>query len=310
MVGLPRQSSMPFFTLLDLSRLEPIIYSYVLLQIDRQSASQVLSAVQNPKQADLIGRHTHTLLLVKESFADSTSFNSKIGSILSTCSSLRNLLFAPGTMAPEMMFYLLGEHAPPTLRRIRIVRDWPDARFTLSTIPQPTIQNLTHLELINLTPCDESYWQPLHCTLLQYFSFWCYFPNEHISLLKATFPHLPPTLKAFIIPLRSDEPYNERYLDKLDAWFCENQNDPQSSVVILHGYTIDGQLTFDSGSAEHKVWDSWAFLSDYPPWDPRFYDLCEELLPDGELTIWEEADRALEERRLRLASQVNGAMQE
>jgi hypothetical protein len=125
------------------------------------------------------------------------------------------------------------------------------------------------------------------------------------------------SLKALIIALIYDDHYEERCLDELDAWFCKNQNDSKNSVVILAVLTC-GTVAHSrmkpitgSGAGEHKVWGNWAFLTHvYSPYaDDRCYDLCEELLPDGRLTIWEEADEALEERRLRLAGQVDGVAQ-
>jgi hypothetical protein len=80
--------------------------------------------------------------------------------------------------------------------------------------------------------------------------------------------------------------------------------------VILAGFsgrTIDSRMqpVTGSGAGEHnKVWGSSAFLthahSTYT--NERYYPLCEELLSDGRLAIWEEANKALEERRLRLES--------
>jgi hypothetical protein len=147
---------------------------------------------------------------------------------------------------------------------------------------------------------------------LQYLSFqwWIYLDEieESISLIWATWPQCPPSLKALIIGLSYNHDYEEESSDKLDAWFCKNQNDPKSSVVTLAGHkAVDGGLwpTIGSQAVRHKVWGSWAFVK-HSPWDRRYYDLCEELLPDGKLTIWEEADRALEERRLQLANQVDG----
>jgi hypothetical protein len=107
--------------------------------------------------------------------------------------------------------------------------------------------------------------------------------------------------------------YDERWLDELDAWFCKNQNDPKSSVVILAGFSLgpirklDGGLQPPTGSqaVEHKVWNSWAFLihTNVLPFNASYYDLHEQFpVPHRRLTLWEEADLALEERRLRLAS--------
>jgi hypothetical protein len=214
-------------------------------------------------------------------------------------------MFAGAEITPREMSNLLNEHAPPTLRRLRI--EWYWSGVPLSTIPQVTLQNLTHLgvDLVDFLPRDESCWQSLRSTSLQYFSFHCHSPNHLISLVKSTFPQVPPTLKAFIIHMSHVDPYDERYLDELDGWFCENQNVPENSVAIVAGYTV---AACKSDSAQHRMWGRWAFLTLTLPWgETSCRSLCEELLPDGELTIWEEADRALEERRLRLVSQVTGA---
>jgi hypothetical protein len=190
--------------------------------------------------------------------------------------------------------------------------------FILSRIPQATLQNLTHFGLyLTGLPCDEPYWKPLRSTSLQYLYFqWTkYLREECIDIIRAAFQQRPPSLKALILSLYYDYHHFEGYLDELDTWFCKNQNNPNSSVVILAGLfsrTVDGgmQPVIESRTGGHKVWGSWAFLTHIPPSGLRYYDLCEEMLPDGKLTIWEEADRALEERRLRLASQVNAATQE
>jgi hypothetical protein len=295
----------------------------VLLWTDR-SNSPLLSACQNPKQAGLIGRHVHTLLFQKEDpmmpgFLK--IFDLEVGFILSKYANLRSLFIPVGDIDPDMLINLLSEHTPPTLRRIRIQWDRLDVLFTLYMIPQATLQNLTHLSLsfIDVPPCNKPYWQPLRTTSLQYFSFkwWDYLEKEHISLLTVAFAQRPLSLKALIIDLTYNDHYEERCLDELDAWFCNNQNDSKDSVVISAGLTC-GMVANSkikpvtgSGAGEHKVWGKWGFLthmySSYA--DDRCYDLCEELLPDGRLTIWEEADRALEDRRLWLVSQVDGVAQ-
>jgi hypothetical protein len=213
----------------------------------------------------------------------------------------------PEYVDAEMVFNLLNEHAPPTLRRIRIKWCRSPRLFTLSTIPQTILQNLTHLELwmIDVLSYDELYWHPLRSTSLQYLSLqWLdYLREEHISAIEATFSQRPPSLKALIPALDYESSHSQCMLDELDTWFCENQSDSKSSVVILAGHTNE---TIDSGMQpeyQHKVWNNWAFLTP-SPYSGDCYDLCEELLPDGKLTLWEKADRGLEERRLRLASQV------
>jgi hypothetical protein len=279
-----------------------------------RSNSALLSAFQTPKQTALISRHVHTLLLIHVHGTSLQFLNSEIVAIiLSTCSSLGALVFPVySKIGPEMTFNLLNEHAPPTLRRLRI--DWwdSDVPFTLSTIPQATLQKLTHLELYSTcaSPCDEPYWQPLRSTSLQYLSFrwWEYRIEERISLIAAAFAQRPQSLKALIIALHYDYNDDERSLDELDKWFCTNQNDPKSSVVIVAG--IDTETTSRSQALGHNLWGSWAFRTHTLDSDDRYYDVCEELLPDGKLTIWEAADRALEERRLRLTSQTGEATQE
>jgi hypothetical protein len=287
----------------------------VLIGHDK-SAQAVLSAFQNPKQASLISRHLHTLLLLEERYGEFPLeiIISQIRVMLVTCTSLRNLLLPVRDTDPEMRLNVL-EHAPPTLRRIRFIGEEFEV-LQLSTIPQATLQNLTHLELYLKypPPCDKPFWQPLRSTSLQYLSFqwWEYLngTDDHISLIAGTFAQRPSSLKALIVALYYDYHYHERCLDQLDEWFCTNQNDPKSSVVILAG--VDSLTVGDSmwqsvtrsRDFKHNVWDNWAFLTQTLVWDNRCYDLCEELLPDGKLTIWEEADRALEERRLRFASKV------
>jgi hypothetical protein len=227
-------------TFLDFSRLEPIIYSYKILWVDRPSSS-ALSACQNPKQTDLIGQYVHTLLLQKENCMAFLKIpESDIGSVLSRCASLKTLSL-PEYADAEMVFNLLSEHTPPILRRIHITWCRPRELFTLSTIPQTTLQNLTHLELwmIEVLPYDEPYWHPLRSTSLQYLSLqWLdYLREEHISAIDATFSRRPPSLKALIPVLDYESSHNQRRLDELDVWFCENQNDSKSGVVILGGLT-------------------------------------------------------------------------
>jgi hypothetical protein len=285
----------------------------MILRVDQPSSS-ALSACQNPKQTDLIGRYVHSLLLQKENCMAFLQLpESDIGFVLSRCASLRNLSF-PEYVDAEMVFNLLNEHASPTLRRIRIKWCRSPRLFTLSTIPQTTLQNLTHLELwmIDVLSYDELYWDPLRSTSLQYLSLqWLdYLREEHISAIEATFSQRPLSLKALIPVLDYESSHNQSILDELDVWFCENQNDSKDGVVILGGLTsrtIDNGMQpvigLDAGDSwHHKVWNRWGFLTP-SPYSGGCYDLCEELLPDGKLTIWERADRGLEERRLRLASQ-------
>jgi hypothetical protein len=301
-------------TFLGFSRLEPIIYSYMMVSLDEESSS-LLSVFQNPKQADLIGRHVHSLLLFEKYVPITASkiLDSEIGSILSTCASLRNLAFPASVLAPQMMFNLLEEHAYPTLRRMRITWHWTEVSYPLSRIPQTTLQNLTHFELytMNVPPCDESYWHPLRSTSLQYLSFNLYggVLAEFVSLIQTTFSQRPPTLKALILALRYDPRYDERCWDEIDAWFFRKQNDPKSSAVILARLATGGIRT-GALRVSHKVWGSWEFLM-HASWnDERYYDICEEMLPDEISTVWEQADCAWEERRSWLASQVNEVAQD
>jgi hypothetical protein len=270
-------------------------------------------AFKKLKQGGLMGRYVHTVLMQDEYVTTIWDFKI-IAAILSTCASLRNLVLAVAEIVPEMMYILLNEHAPPTLRRIRIKWHRCAVPFTLSTLPQATLQNLTHLELYltEVPSCNEPYWQPLRSTSLQYLSFkwWEHLNEDHISLIRAAFSQRPPSLKALIIALCYDYHHDENCLGELDAWFCKNQRDPKSSVVILAGLT-DKWIADDgiqpTAGFQHTVWDNWAFVTRSPILDSRLYDLCEELLPDGNLTIWERADRALEtrKRRLQLVSQVD-----
>jgi hypothetical protein len=113
---------------------------------DKPSAEVVLSAIQNPKQASLITRHAHSLLLLEERYRSPLPILiSQIRVMLATCASLRNLLLPVGYNDPEMRLNLL-EHAPPTLRRIRFIGEEFEVS-QLSTIPQATLQNLTQLRL-------------------------------------------------------------------------------------------------------------------------------------------------------------------
>jgi hypothetical protein len=292
-------------------RLEPFIYSYANLETGSVGFDSFTAACLSPERAEIIARCCHTLIL----HLTVAQAGSDIAVVLSTCMNLKNLILVtrrrPHSLDP------FERHTPRSLKRLVI--DWTNrpSIFDLSAVVSRTmLTNLTHLSIkVNRRSSRDNFdripsrsWTPLHWSSLQYLSFEILgsIRTGLIPVMSAILDHSPPSLKALIFVIWFNWRHVRSDLDAIERWFAQNQSTTESgadpalksnlaSVTILAAVTMPGS---DESPVEHPLWDR-AFMITCPEDHEYYDDVCEELLQENKLTLWEAAELALAERQTR-----------